>query len=828
VFVLCLARIARAQDDPQPTPSTLTGTAELEDRLVRRVTLRAIDKDGRPIDLDLQTEQLVRNQLRTQAGLPLRTEATEGDVTRLDRLGRFKTVSVRAEMLEDASVEVVFELRLQPIILDIQTVGNSAIPDNDLLATADLLVGTPVDRYKLDRAARQMESLYRQKGFANVRVTIDDEELEKAGIVLFRVAERQRLKVTDIRFEGNHSFSASQLRSQVSTKTAWLLDKGRLDEDVLTSDVGAIIAFYRDRGYIDVRADRSVRESPNGREAIVTFVIDEGPVYTLGDVEVYYADQELMREFPSEEDARAARKEGEHLTVLGRNRVLLFRDGALSVEQVAGYMRLKSGDVYSMKRADEALEDVRFAFDKMGYAYARVERFEKRDPRLPRVDILLEITQRERLTVGEVVITGNEITRQEVIRRKIEAKPGRPLSREDLRKTERDLERLQFFERGSVRTAVQPEDPRFPGQRDVVVDVREANTGEFNFGAAVSSDSGVIGRIALVQRNFDLFDPPDSADDLLSGRSFRGGGQRFSVELQPGNEVQTYSISLADPALNDSEYAGNASVFYQQREYRNYDEGRYGTRFGVGRRFGERWNVTLASRIENVELTDIEPGQPTDIFDFAGPSWLTSVGLNISRSTLDDPIRPSRGTVIEFGAEQVGALGGDFNFSKLSASHEVYFTLNRSFLGYKTVLSVKTELGYIPQDPEEVPPYERFYLGGRSFRGFDYRAISPVGIRNDTGEQGDDPVGGTWSFFWGTEVVQPVWDDTISLAFFLDTGTVTDDPGFDDYRVSIGSGLRFYIPQLSPAPLAFDFGFPLVSQETDRERVFTFSLDIPF
>jgi outer membrane protein insertion porin family len=430
--------------------------------------------------------------------------------------------------------------------------------------------------------------------------------------------------------------------------------------------------------------------------------------------------------------------------------------------------------------------------------------------------------------VGEVVVSGNEITRHEVLRRKIEAKPGRPLSREDLRKTERDLERLQFFEPGKVRAAIQPEDPRFPGQRDVLVDVREANTGEFNFGAAVSSDSGVVGRVALVQRNFDLFDPPDSVDDFTSGRSFRGGGQRFSIELQPGNELQTYSVALSDPALNDSEYSGSVNAFFQQREFRNYDEQRYGTRLGIGRRFGERWNVTLATRIENIELSNIDEGQPTEIFDFADPALLTSIGVSVSRSTLDDPIRPSRGTVIKFGAEQVGALGGDYTFSKMSASHEAYFTLYRSFLGYKTVLSIKTELGYIPQDREDVPTYERFYLGGRSFRGFDFRAVSPVGISNDTGELGDDPVGGTWSFFWGTELIQPVWDDTLSLAFFIDTGTVSFDPGFDAYRVAIGTGVRLYFPQLSPAPLAFDFGFPLVSEETDRERVFTFSLDIPF
>jgi len=119
-------------------------------------------------------------------------------------------------------------------------------------------------------------------------------------------------------------------------------------------------------------------------------------------------------------------------------------------------------------------------------------------------------------------------------------------------------------------------------------------------------------------------------------------------------------------------------------------------------------------------------------------------------------------------------------------------------------------------------------MGGQSFRGFNYRAISPVGVRHDNAQMGDDPVGGTYTFFHGWEIDQPLVDETVSLVAFIDSGTTAFDPGFDSYRVSAGFGVRLYIPALSPLPLAFDFGFPLISEETDRERVFTFSLDLPF
>ena len=66
------------------------------------------------------------------------------------------------------------------------------------------------------------------------------------------------------------------------------------------------------------------------------------------------------------------------------------------------------------------------------------------------------------------------------------------------------------------------------------------------------------------------------------------------------------------------------------------------------------------------------------------------------------------------------------------------------------------------------------------------------------------------------------------MVFFVDTGTVLFEPGFDDYRISIGTGLRVNIPMLSGAPLAFDFGFPIKKDPQDQTRLFTFSVDVPF
>jgi outer membrane protein insertion porin family len=158
----------------------------------------------------------------------------------------------------------------------------------------------------------------------------------------------------------------------------------------------------------------------------------------------------------------------------------------------------------------------------------------------------------------------------------------------------------------------------------------------------------------------------------------------------------------------------------------------------------------------------------------------------------------------------------------------VYVPIQEDFLGRATVANFSGRVGYSPDSPSDVPVFERLNAGGSSFRGFGVRGIGPVGIRNDTGTLGDDQVGGTWELFVGAEIQQPIFNDNFRIVFFTDMGTVTNSPGFDHWRVSVGTGLRLTVPALTPVPLAFDFGFPVLKEPTDDTRIFNFTVEVPF
>ena len=842
ILSVLLAGHAAAQDNADPTTPGSLDADVYENRPIERLVVRgATVEGGERTRLSNEARTQALNIITSTEGRVFDADRVRDDVRRLNRLGLFQRVEIYAGLTESGGVELVFDLLERNLVVDTQVTGNTQINDNEIQSVIDVVPGTPVDRFQIDRSARRIEELYRSKGYFFVRVNVDEEELEETGLVIFRVLEGQKLKVSAIRFRGNDAFENKKLRREIDTRVGNLFRTGQLDEEVLQSDIANLIEFYKDRGYLDIRADRLVQPAKNAKEAIVTYLIDEGPRYTLRSIQT---DIET-----SEPEATP-----------------VFAD-----EQIAGLLGVKPGDVYAIEKVEESIERITDAYGQMGYADAQVVRLERRDEDDPVVDLIVAIVEGDRFMVGEVVIQGNELTKQEVIRRQVELKPTRPLDTTAIERTKIRLRRLRLFndQRQGQSTKLTPQAPGSvflsevwddaPGRqrdksgpggiesddkrdpenpidlslsppegtkyRDVLIEVEETNTGSFDLGGAVSSDAGFVGRIALTQRNFDIADTPDSVGELLSGRAFRGGGQTFQIELQPGNEVQTFSISLSEPALLETNYSGSVSAFFRNRDFDEFDERRAGFTLGLARRFGTRWTGGLNFRYNQVDLGDIDPSRPVDIFRVARPIDLFGLSASLQRNNLDSRIIPTRGSRTAISIEQVV---GDFTYNPINLRHNIYVPIREDYIGRTTVLELSSRVGYIPQGRDDTPTYERFFLGGQSFRGFEFRTVSPKGIRNDTGGPSEDPVGGTWQFFVGAQITQPLWEETLSGVLFIDAGTVTFDPSFESFRVSAGFGVRILFPALSQAPLAFDFGFPLSKESADDERIFTFSVDVPF
>lgn len=743
------------------------------------------------------SEQKVLNNIRSRVGQPYDPDTAKGDISRLTRLGDFSSIDIVAELRKDGTVDLTYKFKEERLLAAVSVVGNRVLSDTALLGPTGLHRGSARDDFLIERGVREMSELYRSKGYYLAEVKIDAAQLNDNDILIFEVIEGPRVRIRIIEFAGATQFTAKKLSSEIET-TTWFpfFRRGEVDQDQLAGDIASLHKFYYDRGYIDIRVDKQIEVSPSQREAKVIFLIEEGQRYTV-----------------------------EELTAAGPGGVPL---GVFSTEQLAAIMNIKVGDVFRQDLLDRSRTSIQDAYGVMGYLDTNVAIVPIRRGSTTELSLVVEVAEGAVADVGLVEITGNSLTKDKIIRTEVGFRPGRRFDAREIEATKERIMGTGLF--GDALVTVQQPDEDDPSIRDVLVEIKEKNTGSINFGVGIGSDAGVLGNISLTQNNFDLFDVPETFAEFYRGRSFRGAGQRFAINFQPGTEIFAYDISLTEPRFLGTPYALGGSAGYYSRVYTGtaggYTEERASAGAVLSRRLGDVWYGSLRVDASHVELTDLDPNEPLDIQNDAGPETLLSAGLTLTRTTIDRMSRPTKGSRTQLNIANWGLLGGDRNFDRISVDYTTYLALDRDFLGRVSTLRLDGQVGNIFGG--SAPTYERFYLGGRTLRGFQFRSVSPKGVNPTTGQMTDVPIGGTFMAFLGAQYQQPLIGELLDGVLFVDSGTVNDDPGFDQYRMSFGVGIRVYIPQLGQTPLAFDLAFPMIKQEGDATQMFSFSADLPF
>jgi outer membrane protein insertion porin family len=740
------------------------------------------------IGLKSYPAQTIKSQLRTVAGQPYNAAWVQEDLTRLGQMKTFRTPHVSVDPVPGQSaVRVTFFVEEYPNVIQEIIYKNAHHATNEELeGVTNLKRGTPLSPSTNKQACQLIVDWYHRsdRGRYFASCVLEEGGNPSDTRVVFNITEGPVVRMRNITFTGNDTLASSaRLYSQIDTYKRFLIFQmasSNFDPGRLESDAGKLEEYYHSNGYLTARVTREVTFSDDHQYVDVTFHITEGLRYHIKDVAV----------------------EGTEL---------LPKDYVLSI------LRTRKGETYDDRVVEADVTNIKDAYGYRGYSTGVRKLLDvdtKTEPGLVRVVYQVQ-EERKPAKVGQVIISGNDVTKFRVIYHFLHIYPGQTLSYPALKLDEKDLAKSGLFDMEDRPTisVIERDDSFDPEYKDILVKVKETMTGSLMFGASVNSDAGLVGSIILNERNFDILRPPTSFsfDDFLEGRAFRGAGQEFRLEAMPGTQVQRYSATFREPFLFDLPYSLQTSAYYYERTYNEDVETRYGMNVSVGHQLNRYWSIITGLRVEDVNISNVPFYAPIDYTSVVGNNLVVAPRVSVAYDARDSYLRATEGQRIAVTYEQ---LFGDFTAPILTAEASQYFTVYQRPDGSgRHVIMLRSQIGWAGDD---TPVFERFFAGGtNTIRGFEFRGVGPF-INGDN-------IGGDFMFLNSIEYQLPVVaNDMIYFVAFVDSGTVERTVGIQDYRVAAGVGARITVPMLGQVPIALDFGFPIVKGPNDETQLFSF------
>jgi outer membrane protein insertion porin family len=657
----------------------------------------------------------------------------------------------------EGGVKIAFVVVERPFVRDIDFVGNKKVSTADLQDKIDLKLGNVYNPVDVQRARERMKDFYEDEGYFEVQITPDIEKFADGDVKII--------------------FTINEGRRMKIDKIVITGNQGLTDKQIKAA------MLTQERQYFILRGTVQRQRLDDDIERILALYNDHGYIHARVESHDIAVDREKARVTITIAVVEGAQHRVSGITLTG---VTLLPES-----EVRRQVKLKAGDVFSRGQLRESVKAIEELYSNIGRASVEVN---PRVELLPenRVAITLEINEGPTVYVERINIAGNVRSQDKILRREFQMAEGDIFTLRKLQRSRQRLVNLGYFEKVDVTTA-----PGSDKTKIVVnVDVTERPTGIFSIGGGYSSQDSFLGTIDLSQNNF------------------LGRGWQASIKLRAGANTQQGIISFTEPWLFDRPLAAGFDLFSIRRQYTEYDYDTTGGGVRLSHPFEEYWRWNVGYRLTRDDIRDINVDDP-ELRKEEGLRWTSLVEFAVSRDSRDNFQAPSRGGTVNFVVDVAG-LGGDSRYVKTVAS-TAYFQP----IWFGHILSGRLEGGYGFGWDDDLPLFERFYLGGaNSIRSFKARQVSP---RNDAGTR----IGGTSYVLGNGEYIVPL-PFNVRAALFFDAGNVYGfGTKFDltDVRTAVGAGLRW----LSPfGPIRVDYGFNLDRRRGEDMGAINFSVGSPF
>ena len=769
-----------------------------------------------------------------------------------------------AEISGTETGDLVISVRENPVINRIVLEGNKRLKSDKITPEIKLAPRQIFTRSAVRADVDRILELYRRQGRFAARVDPKIVQLDQNRVdVVFEIYEGDLAKIRAINILGNKAFSDERLRKEMYTRQAggllgFIKSNDTYDPDRLAADQQKLRAFYLTEGYADFRVVQALAElTPDRRDFVITYVVDEGPRYHFGTVEADSA----LRDFPN--------------------------------AQVLKIAKVQPGTWFNAKQVEDAVTNLNEVAGNLGYAFADINPAYDRDPDKKLMNITFKVGETPRVYVERIDITGNTTTRDKVIRREFRLNEGDAFNALKVKRSQDRIQSLGFFD---DKFEIKQTEGSAPDRVVLGANVEEKPTGQLSLSGGYSSLERFVVQLAIAQNNF------------------MGKGQSLNASVNYSLFSKSVQLGFSDPYFMDKNILFGGQLF--RRDYRafqsigsnrntTYSETSTGGGLTLGFPLSEYWslgNRYVLSRekitLDNSFFTDPDGAGPLPaecdplkaaraICDELGARTTSLFGMSTVFDNTD-AIHPTRGQRLTW-SEDFAGLGGDVKYIRSSANATKYHSFGN------WIFSAHAEGGYIaPLQSNPKPGVDAIRLSDRFFgqdlRGFDIRGIGPRIQRVPYTADGSaldhtkanitDALGGRAYYMGRLELEFPTSSGLKSVGLrpsaFVDVGSVWDittpnltdipgvctsndnsksvnlqpgqskancdalvgagssfAPGFKEFflgnspkpRLSIGVGVNWTSPF---GPLRIDLAKALLKQPGDDTKLFSFNVGTQF
>ncbi|MBW2562491.1 MAG: outer membrane protein assembly factor BamA [Deltaproteobacteria bacterium] len=727
-----------------PAVKKLAGDISLK-LFKHEVVIKIIIKGNKRIEADA-----IKRVIVAAPGDVFLPKNLSNDLKAVYSMGYFEDVRVEAESTSKGKI-IFFKVKEKPTIRKIIFKGNSSrFDDEKIKENLNIKTGSILNIFKVQKNVKRIEALYKEKNYHNVKVDYKAIELKNNQADLtFIIVEGEKVRVKTIKLIGNKAYTENKLKKILKSSEkgffSWLTSSGDLKREDLNQDVARLAAFYHNNGYIQAKiGEPKVEFKENHIE--ITIKIKEGVQFKVG-------------------------------------KVYIKGDLVLAKEKIMEKINISNEEFFNRRIVQNDVILLKDIYSDEGYAYAEIFPRTEKDFDKRIVNITFDIKKGKQVYFEEIIISGNTKTRDKVIRRQLRVYEQELFSGVRLKRSIRNLYRLDYFNDVKVNTLKGSTDDKMI----LKIDVTEKPTGSFSFGGGYSTTEKAFATASISQKN--LF----------------GLGHIINVNGKWGDVTKKYSLGYTEPWLFDIPLSAGFKIYDWEFEYDAYDKDSAGgsLRFGYPVFDFTRGSITFSYDKADIEIID-EVKTPQSIIDLVedvgNDNIITkSTTAELRYDSRNRIFNPTEGSDHSITVEYAG-FGGDIGFTKYTADTGWYIPLFKDLTGF-----VHAKGGYVRENSDgKLPDYERFFLGGiNSLRGFDWEDLAPK-------DKDGNEIGGDSFVQFNFELLYPLFKDAgIVGVVFFDTGDVYDndeDIDLGELRESAGFGFRWYSPV---GPIRLEYGYIL-------------------